>query len=154
MTQTITTDLSGLQDVLRKVAGDISPAIEAGLQDGAERLQERDLQEVQKTYNRPSHYTYKTKKGRTRTVRWKRTSSLKAGWTIHSSPLRRDLVMEGEAGKPITNYPGGYSQKLATLPISKDGKSRANPHAQNALKVVQPHLQEVIESKIKGALGI
>lgn len=157
MTQTITTDLSGLQDVLRKVAGDIPAAIEKGLDKGGAELMAARRLEIRKTYggkNRRSQYTYTDENGHKVTRKWTRTGALQAGQNINSKPGIRELTMEGPAGEPITNYPGGYSEKLATLPVSKDGKSRANPYAKNATESVEPRLQRGIELEIANALGL
>ncbi len=154
MSQSITVDMSGLQEVLRKVAGDIPAAIEKGLDKGGAELMAARRLEIRKTYKGRSQYTFTDEKGHKVTRKWTRTGALQAGQHINSKPGVRELTMEGKAGEPITNYPGGYSEKLATLPVSKDGKSRANPYAKNATESVEPRLLRGIELEIANALGL
>lgn len=139
---------------LGDVGAKLDAAIEKGLDKGGAELMAARRLEIRKTYKRRSQYTYTDENGNQRTRKWERSGALQAGQNIKARKGVRELTMEGPAGKVIKNYPGGYSQKLATLPVSKDGVSRANPYAKNAVKTVEPRLQRGIELEIKNALGL
>lgn len=131
-------DVGGnIKQKLQGLQQNIDAAMEAGLDHGAQLWQNELSKQIGRTYKRPSKYTYKDDNGRTITREWRRTGDLRRGHRIHKRKGIRELVLEGNAGKPIKGYPGGYAQKLQTLPVSKDGVDRSNDYPNDAKRIVE-----------------
>lgn len=122
--------LKGLKQKLQQAA-------DAGLDHGARLWKDEMHKQIGRTYKRPSKYTYKDSAGHTITREWRRTGDLRRGHDVVAKVGERQLVLQGNAGKPIKNYPGGYAEKLAKLPISPDGVDRSNDYKEDAKSIVE-----------------
>ncbi len=85
---------------------------------------------------------------------WDRSSDLKRTPTITQRPGEVDITLEGEAVKPITNYDGGYAEKIQTLKKGPDGVDRRNPFIDNTVKATEKTLPATMENEFKNALGL
>lgn len=141
----ITLDIKGLEK-LDALPQAIERASEKALDRGAKSLLDQRAAEVSKTYKRAIP---RTKSGK---PKWKRSGDLQRGQEIVSKPGEREIHTTGNAAKPIKNYPGGYAEKLQTMPVSKDGVARANPYPENAAKAAERNLERIINQEFKNAL--
>lgn len=149
MAQSITATLTGL-DKLNALPAQIERAKEKALDAGGKVAQDHHTAEVSKTYRRPARYQYVDDRGRTIKRNWEpRSGDLQRGQAVRKLPGERQILTVGKAAEPIKNYPGGYAEKLQTLPTSKDGKNRANPYPKNAVKAAEPQIQRVVESEFR-----
>lgn len=161
----VTIDISQLDKVLSHYANELEPALEEGLDAAAKLVLDAKHRQIRKTYSRQPEWVksvpvQRRVKGKyvTRNVRakWKR-KSVAGGWAgsqeISKSRLQRIIKDVGNPAKPIKGYPGGYAEKLATLPTSPDGVDRANPAAAIAAKQTEPQLAPVCEAAIRNKLG-
>lgn len=142
----ISIDLKGLEQ-LNSIEPRIREAAEKALDRGAKVLVDAQTRAIGRTYARAIP---KGKKGK---PKWPRSGDLMAGvGKVISEDGQRTVTISGNASKPITNYPGGYAEKLTTLPVSKDGVNRQNNFPQKAVDETVPQLQRVIESELKNEL--
>jgi hypothetical protein len=73
--------------------------------------------------------------------------------TITRNPGEREIKMDGPAAEPITNYEGGYAEKIQTLPVSADGVNRRNEWHDNTVKASKKTLPRTMENEFQNALG-
>lgn len=137
----------------------VAAANTAGLDAEAGVLSRQMTVRVGKTYQRPSKYSYRDENGRKITRQWKRSNSFQEGVTVDKEEdgAARRVHITGDAAKAITNYPGGYAEKLTTLPPSKDGKSRKNDYAIDAERITRPQrgkaFEQAVRNEIKQLVG-
>ena len=103
---------------LENLRPQIQAAIEPALDRAAQILLMAKQREKQATYARPIPLT---KSGK---PKWKRSGDFARGDVIQRSRGRRSIVMTGNAAR--------YEERLATLPVSRDGVNRRNAAAPNA----------------------
>lgn len=143
----VETDLS-FADKLTGAGEKLAAAIETGLDRGADITVRAMDKQIGKTYARsiPRRKSGKPK--------WQRSGDLAKSLDIKKSKGERSIVSTGPAAAPIKNYPGGYAEKLRSLPVSSDGVNRRNDYPANAAKIIEPQVQRAVEQEIKNALGM
>lgn len=156
----IRVDLTAIKNI-RSMADRVPDAIEASVERAGNVLFGAKNKEIAKTYKRPPEHKRETKKaakaaGRKKPLkprRWKRTGDWQEGQAIvKDNRFQVRVVDTGRPSNPIKNYPGGYAQKLSTLPVSSDGVDRANPAAENAVEKSSDQVQKAIEQTFANEL--
>lgn len=142
-------NLNAVLSSLNRAAADIPHAIEAGLEDAATLVNRAKIRQVNKTYQRA------IPRGKNGKPRWKRSGAWLNGQSVgRPEPLVREIRDTGKAAEPIKNYPGGYAEKLASLPVSKDGVNRSNAAAAEAGRITAPQVPQVFEAAVRAVLRI
>ncbi len=142
----ISIDIKSLEQ-LNSIESHIREAAEKAMDVGAKTLVDAQTRAIGRTYKRGIP---KSKNGN---LKWKRSGDLMAGaGKVISKTGQRTVTISGNASKPIKNYPGGYAEKLTTLPVSKDGVDRRNDFPKKAADDTLPQLQRVIENELKNQL--
>jgi hypothetical protein len=143
-------DLStNIADVVRQLnatANEIAPATETALDRFGQVVLNAKRRNVQRTYARP------IPRGKNGKPKWKRSGDYLKGQEIISETGQRTIRTGGKAAEPITNYPGGYAQKLQTLPASKDGVARANPDVEDTARIVGEQAEKVFTQEFRNAI--
>jgi len=141
-------------DAVDAAAGiaDLADALDRGIENGVERVAERyqteKVENIGGTYRRSP-----TLRPISRRPMWEQTEEWLKGQVIQAlGRFERVVTTIGKASKPIKDHPDGYEQKLATLPVSKDGVDRQNAAAPDAEKTITPQVQDLFDSEIYSAL--
>jgi hypothetical protein len=122
-------------------------AIENGVQRVAERYQQQKVKNIGRTDARAIPLS-----GTGRPL-WERTGALLQGQTIlKDGQFERTVATIGPASEPITDFPQGYEQKLATLPVSKDGVNRQNAAGPDAEKTITPQVPDLFKQEVLNEL--
>lgn len=133
---------------LNKKADRLDDGIEKGVERVAEIYQQQKIKNIGRTYARAVPLS-----PRTRRPLWERTKEWLNGQVIQKNGrFGRVVTTIGPASEPIREFPQGYEQKLATLPVSKDGVNRQNAAAPDAEKTITPQVQDVFEQEVLNAL--
>lgn len=147
----IKVDLSALNKIVAAYENGTPRAVEAGLDAAAKLVMDAKKREMQQTYRRPPR---KLKNGK---PAWTRKGT-SGGWLgeqeIEKGEGTRTIKDTGEPAKPITNYEGGYAERLASLPDGPDGINRSNPAGKNAAEKVEPQIQPVFEDAFRREIGL
>jgi hypothetical protein len=149
----ITVDVRGLDKLAGLDKKIVDAALGAGLDAEAGVIERQMTKQVGNSYKGATKYSYIDSKGHKVTVEWDRSGNLQRGVTVTPGDGERTIGITGEAAKPITNYPGGYAQKLTTQPVSKDGKDRSNNFPQRTEEITRPQRGKACEQAIRNALG-
>ena len=139
-------DLSGSAlDGLSGMEGAVKDAVKGALEVGGQLAARQVSQEIAKTYRRSIPVNSKGN------PEWKRSGDLERGVEVQESGDEVHVVMTGPAAEPITNYPGGYAEKLTNL-----NTVRKNDFPQNAYNVLNrsSQLKTVVEQEVKNRLGL
>lgn len=148
-------DLKELPGLLDNLEADIlNEAKSAGLDAEAGVLERQMKVRVGKTYQSPSKYSYVDENGRRITRSWKRSNKLQEGVTVEEEDggASRRVGITGDAAEAITGYSGGYAEKLTTLPVSKDGKSRKNDYAADTERITRPQRGKAFEQAVRNKI--
>lgn len=149
----IKVDLKGLPGLLGTIENRIYEAANnAGLDAEAGVTHRAMDRRVDNTYKSKPEYTYVDEKGRKRKRKWNRSHNFQKGVKVEREPGARRVGMTGAAAQPITNYEGGYAEKLTTLPVSKDGKSRRNNFAEDTERITRPQRGKAFEQAVRNEI--
>lgn len=133
-------DAEAIARDLNRLAREIEPAVEAGLDAVATRAKQAKDREVGKTYAR------KIPRRKSGQPKWRRGGDFREGQTIDKSPGERTIRTRGKAEK--------YEPRLANLPAGADGINRTNKAAENAAKVIEPQIEPIFEHEVRNHLRL
>jgi hypothetical protein len=139
-------DLTGnALDGLAGMEGQIGEALKGALKEGGRLAARQVSQEIAKTYRRPIPVSSTGKQ------KYQRSGDLAGGVEVQEQGDEVHVVMTGNAAEPITNYPGGYAEKLTKL-----NSERKNDYPQNAYNVLNgsSQLETVLRQELKNRLNL
>lgn len=151
--------LADLDDIAR----DFPEVVESALDRAAVMVKQDEEREIQQTYDRriPTREEYRPAKTKRRNPAngskpaWSRKANnggLIASVEVEKRPMERRVFIGGEPGKAITNYPGGYAERLTDLPDGPDGVNRSNGFAKRTVDAHAEQWVAVFEQDVLSAL--
>lgn len=144
----ITSNLDQFAERCLQAPEKLVTAVNAGLDDAAQRVQAKKSQLIARTYARPIPLRPRSGK-----PKWERSGDWRANQTTTTpEPMVRRIASTGHPSEPITNYPGGYEQKLGTLPVSADGVDRRNDAAGETYEGMKDQIPQIIANEVNNTL--
>jgi len=133
-------DAGEIARALGRLASDIEPAVEAGLDAVATRAKQAKDRQVGRTYARPVR---RLKSGN---PAWRRSGDLRENQTVEKSRGSRSIITKGNAEK--------YEGRLSNLPTGVDGINRTNAAAADAATLIEPQVGLIFENEVRNHLRL